>query len=366
MQNFHGYIITAGQFCRSGCTAGQFCRSATVCCRCNASGRCRNCSCRKSGRSCVDCLPHRHSRCQIALPLQQSSDSAGHAPSSDPQNTDPDAPEPADLESPVISEPRENVHHPSRCDNVLSIYCPPNITSPPDSIAPSPALEGPAVDTLDNSVYPYSQAHEPIFMWGIHDGTTFDHSLTCCYAEVVHWKRNLFKIPSGKAGNSFVKEITRLLRAYTEASALESVALKAVMVMPHLLLQKSHRTSKAKDHVAQLERRLETWANGDLDQLLHEGRTIQKQLSSGPNKTPSHDAKVAQRFSKLMMEGKVKAALRLITDQERGGLLPLDSVASSEGTTTKTVRDILLEKHPSAQPPFPSAICEPSETIYEL
>ena len=189
--------------------------------------------------------------------------------------------------------------------------------------------------------------------------------LTCCYAEVVHWKRNLFKIPAGKAGNSFVKEITRLLRAYTEASVLESVALKAVMVMPHLLLQKSHHTSKAKDHVAQLERRLETWANGDLDQLLHEGRTIQKQLSSGPNKTPSHDAKVAHRFSKLMMEGKVKAALRLITDQERGGLLPLDSVASSEGTTTNTVRDILLEKHPSAQPPFPSAICEPSETIYE-
>ena len=202
-------------------------------------------------------------------------------------------------------------------------------------------------------------------MWGTHDGTTFDHSLTCCYAEVVHWKRNLLKIPSGKAGNGFAKEITRLLRAYTETSALESVALKAVMVMPHLLLQKSHHTSKVKDHVAQLERRLKTWTNGDLDQLLHEGRTIQKQLSSGPNKTPSHDAKVAQRFSKLMMEGKVKAALRIITDQERGGLLPLDSVASSDGTTTKTVRDILLDKHPSAQPPFPLAICEASESIYE-
>ena len=137
------------------------------------------------------------------------------------------------------------------------------------------------------------------------------------------------------------------------------------MVVPHLLLQKSHRTSKAKDHVAQLERRLKTWANGDLDELLHEGRTIQRQLSSGPNKSPSHDGKVAQRFSKLMTEGKVKAALRLITDQERGGLLPLDSVASSDGTTIKTVRDILSEKHPSSQPPFPSAICEPSESFHE-
>jgi len=85
-------------------------------------------------------------------------------------------------------------------------------------------------------IYPlpsYPQVHKPTFTWGDHDGTSFAHSLSCCYAEVVHWKQNLFKVPSGKVGNSFVKEITRLLRAYIETSALESVALKAVMVMPH-------------------------------------------------------------------------------------------------------------------------------------
>ena len=135
------------------------------------------------------------------------------------------------------------------------------------------------------------------------------------------------------------------------------------MVMPHLLLQKSHRASKAKDYVAQLEQRLNTCANGDIDQLLHEGRTIQRQLACGPNKTSSSDGKVVQQFFKLMMEGKVKSALRLITDQERGDLLPLDSVVSSDGSNTKTVCDILLEKHPSAQLLCPSAICEPSDAI---
>ena len=77
------------------------------------------------------------------------------------------------------------------------------------------------------------------------------------------------------------------------------------------------------------------WANGDIDQLLHEGRTIQKQLACSPNKTSSTDGKVAQQFSKLMIERKVKAALRLIPDQDRGYLLPLDSVASSDGSNTK-------------------------------
>ena len=94
-------------------------------------------------------------------------------------------------------------------------------------------------------------------------------------------------------------------------------------------------------------------------------KAVPSKDSSGPNKPPSHDGKVVQQSSKLMMERKVKPALRLITDQERGGLLPLDSVTSSDDTTTKTVCDILMEKHPSPQPPFPSAICEPNETIHE-
>ena len=194
---------------------------------------------------------------------------------------------------------------------------------------------------------------------------SFVHSLSCCYAEVVHWKRNLFKVPSGKVGNSFVKEITRFLRAYTESSALESVALKAVMVMPHLLLQKSHRTSKARDHIAQLDRRLKTWSKGDLDPLLHEGHTIQRQLTFGSNRATTPDRKIMQQFAKFMLEEKVRAALRLVTEQERGGLLPLDSVVSSHCSTSKTVCDVLQEKHPSAQPPSPSAIYNFSEPIIE-
>ena len=34
-----------------------------ICCRCNGSGRCKACSCVKSGRPCVDCLPSRNGHC---------------------------------------------------------------------------------------------------------------------------------------------------------------------------------------------------------------------------------------------------------------------------------------------------------------
>ena len=35
----------------------------TVCCRCNAGGKCRNCVCVKSGRQCTNCLPFRNGCC---------------------------------------------------------------------------------------------------------------------------------------------------------------------------------------------------------------------------------------------------------------------------------------------------------------
>ena len=201
--------------------------SMPVCCQCNASGRCKNCSCKKSGRPCVDCLPLRQGRGQNA---QQSSDSAGHSPPPDLRNTEPDV---RGLwhnglfnYGPTISVER----------NVASLDIQGGLESATSNIQNSETNQTLAV----NSVYslpPYFQVHESTFTWGKHDGTTFAHSLTYCYAEVVQWKRNLFKVLLVKQETPPVKEITRLLRAYTEASALESVALKAVMVMPHLLLQ---------------------------------------------------------------------------------------------------------------------------------
>ena len=127
----------------------------------------------------------------------------------------------------------------------------------------------------------------------------------------MHWKRNLFKIPSGKSGKSFVRELSRLFHAFGDGSAVECVALKAAMILPALLLQKPYAKSKAKEHAAHLE----LWEKGDLDTLVIEGCTIQRQLEK--KATTANEAKaegqVAHTFAKLMMEGKVKAALRIRT-----------------------------------------------------
>ena len=59
-----------------------------------------------------------------------------------------------------------------------------------------------------------------------------------------------------------------MIEAYNDATALE---LKAVTVIPALLLQRPHH----EDHSRLLEDRLVKWTKGDLESLLHEGQTIQ-------------------------------------------------------------------------------------------
>ena len=49
---------------------------------------------------------------------------------------------------------------------------------------------------------PYSDMDEPCFNWAL-DGATFYHASTSAYyAEAIHWRLNLFSVPSGKAGTS--------------------------------------------------------------------------------------------------------------------------------------------------------------------
>ena len=167
------------------------------------------------------------------------------------------------------------------------------------------------------------------------------------YSEVVHWRRNCFTVPFGKAGREFVLELSRLYLAVASASALESVALKAATVLPLLLLQKPHKTSKAKEHAACLERRLTSWTEGNLNKLLLEGRTIQHRLPKVSTPRPTEN--IARSFAHLMFTGKCKAALDLLSNIGEGGILHLDDHTDPSAPDSPTVREVLISKHPRGQ-----------------
>ena len=155
-------------------------------------------------------------------------------------------------------------------------------------------------------------------------------------------------------------ELARLYQGYADHSSLESVALTACSVAPILLLQKPSRTSKSKDHMTHLQRRLDLWHKGELQALLNEGRCIQKHLRIGLRR--SDDEAIAKTFRDLVLNGKVRDALHFLSRKTNGGVLQLDELIpdkSDQGETVmRTVHDVLKDKHPPGTPPSPYTLLD--------
>ena len=85
---------------------------------------------------------------------------------------------------------------------------------------------------------------------------------------------------------------------------------------------------------------------GDINSLIIEGRTIQHSLKQNNNRYIKSDTEqqTACRFAKLMMNRKIRTALRLLSDEEKGAPLPLDTqLATNDHQPPTTVHDELLK-----------------------
>ena len=104
--------------------------------------------------------------------------------------------------------------------------------------------------------------------------------------------------------------------AFAKGTPLQSVALKAYMVFQVLMLQKPSPRSKSKDHC--LTRRMELWTKGELDRLINECQCIQSRLLGG-SRPPKSNEQISRYFRHLVLQGKSKAALQyLFQDEEKG------------------------------------------------
>ena len=134
--------------------------------------------------------------------------------------------------------------------------------------------------------------------WGNISHESFCDTINGVHYEIVHFRRNIFNVPSGRAGKAFIEELAFWIKQFNSNSDLNSVALKAFMVLPTLILQKPSAPSKSKEHSAVIERRLNLWRQGDLDLLLKEVRFIQgKFVNSKKARTVEDISKV---FAKLI------------------------------------------------------------------
>jgi len=124
-----------------------------------------------------------------------------------------------------------------------------------------------------------------------------------------------------------------------------------------------HANSKTKEHLACLECHLTLWRHGDVASLLTEGKCIQDHLETSIHSKPK-PKNIACIFDHHMSEGKVSAALKLLSDNIEGGILSLDSqvpcrLDSNDGTLSKTVKEILVDKYPPGYKAAAEYLLEP-------
>ena len=167
------------------------------------------------------------------------------------------------------------------------------------------------------------------------DENDYIKTINSAFEKIVYWKKNHFDLPKGAVGKTFINEMTKLIDEWNTKSPNHDTSLTALMVMPALLLQRTSpkcKTSEVKKH---LERRLEMWKNRNIDELLNASLTIQDRLPKNFSK-PKDTEDLARRFAKLMLQGKVNPAIRLLDEGSNGGILPL----------TEDTMQCLQQKHP--------------------
>ena len=145
----------------------------------------------------------------------------------------------------------------------------------------------------------------------------------------------LFLLPTAAVGKQFVEEMTRLVNCWTNKSDLETIALKALMIVPGLLLQKTSLNSKLKENSETLKRRLLLWKNGQLDQLVFEEKTIQYRLHNNDRATTNKNNE-ALIFARLIEKGNVNNTTKILKKANKVGILPLSD----------EMFEILQRKHP--------------------
>ena len=116
--------------------------------------------------------------------------------------------------------------------------------------------------------------------------------------------------------------------------------------------------SKPCEHSICLTCRLELWHEGRFDELLIEGRAIHQKLYCQRHKPPEC-SRLIRSFTNLMLQGRTRAAIRLLTDNDNGRIRQLSDPAFPDSTDSPTVLDVLIDKHRPPQPYTVNSLVSP-------
>lgn len=94
------------------------------------------------------------------------------------------------------------------------------------------------------------------------------------------------------------------------------------------MFQRDHAVKKSQDIARTLNRRMDLWESNSFDSLVQEA--IQCDRPFQTRRHPRNHDHTKRMFTRLMFQGKIRAAMRWLTDRCKGSvLLPTDLVATN-------------------------------------
>ena len=152
---------------------------------------------------------------------------------------------------------------------------------------------------------PISEPTEDL-TWNGRQGKEFENLINSIYEEIIYFKKyNIFEPSQSNTLGQPVKEITNLITHYNVDAPINKLALKIIMIMPSLLLQKLHPKAKAQENNEAFKRRMKLWADGKFEELMSEAKAVQKRLDNNQHKQRGETDK-ARLFRLKMENGQIR------------------------------------------------------------
>ena len=166
---------------------------------------------------------------------------------------------------------------------------------------------------------------------------------------ITHLNGRLYHVPGGSVGRKYVDLLT------TEMShlAVGNYPSERLIVFSAVTLQRNRMVRKGKDIRRVLERCLTMWTNDEFDYLVEEAVKCDKSTRA---QTPrADDNHLVTVFTRLMLQGKVRAAVRWLSEQSKGKVLSshctVEMKDQNGSSSTMSVLDALKQKHPAPHCP---------------
>ena len=94
-------------------------------------------------------------------------------------------------------------------------------------------------------------------------------TIEAIYNKTVYFKHhNMFTPSQGTTTEMMTREMTRIIEEYSNDTSGKAMAMKLLMIMPKLLLQKEHMKAKKKENDKAFRRRMEAWQKGEYIELM--------------------------------------------------------------------------------------------------